>query len=94
MGWCNENSLDLNTSKTEELVTDYRSMKPVLQSIYIKGEVGWVPSYKYLGVARRCRPPMDHQNFRGCEGGPTTPPLSEDTQIKDRPAGSVLPPFH
>ena len=42
---------DLYTSKTKELIVDYRRRKPVLQSIYINGEVvERVPSYKYLGV--------------------------------------------
>ena len=45
VGWCAENNLV--TSKTKKLIVDYRRRKPVLQSIYINGEVvERVSSYK------------------------------------------------
>lgn len=81
--------------KPKEVIVEYRSRKPVLQSIEIKGEVvERVPSSKFLGIARRCRPPKDHQHFGGCEEGPTTTPLSKDPRVKDGPAGSILPLFY
>ena len=35
--WCAENNLILNTSKTKELIIDYRRNKPDIQPIYMNG---------------------------------------------------------
>ena len=51
VSWCEENYLDLNLSKTKELVIDFRKKKAMATPIFIKGsQVEIVPSYKYLGV--------------------------------------------
>ena len=49
--WCDENYLELNVSKTKEMIVDFRKNRPVLDDIVIKGEVvERANSYKYLGV--------------------------------------------
>ena len=49
--WCSQNNLDLNTSKTKELIVDYRRSKSVLPTLAIRGEeVERVESFKFLGV--------------------------------------------
>ena len=48
---CEENYLDLNLSKTKDLVVDFRKKKAMATPILIKGsQIEMVPSYKYLGV--------------------------------------------
>lgn len=49
--WSNENHLLLNTSKTKEMIIDFRRFKPPLQPVNTGGvDIEVVPSYKYLGV--------------------------------------------
>lgn len=49
--WCRANNLQLNTSKTKEMVVDFRRRKPQLLPITIEGDiVEWVETYKYLGL--------------------------------------------
>lgn len=49
--WCKRHFLQLNVSKTKELVTDFRKKKEIHECITIEGEeVEQVGSYKYLGV--------------------------------------------
>ena len=49
--WSERNGLLLNTSKTKELVIDYRRSKPHLQPINIQGkDIAVVQTYKFLGV--------------------------------------------
>ena len=51
VGWCVPNHLQLNTSKTKEMVVDFRRKRPHLQPISIEGsDVEVVRSYKYLGL--------------------------------------------
>ena len=51
ISWCDNNSLDLNVSKTKELIIDFgkNRTKPVANYIHGK-EVEIVDSYKYLGT--------------------------------------------
>ncbi|XP_033182413.1 high affinity immunoglobulin gamma Fc receptor I-like [Anabas testudineus] len=50
VGWCADNNLVLNTTKTKEVIMDFRRKKSDLQSILINGDcVKRVPSFKYLG---------------------------------------------
>ncbi|PIK41525.1 hypothetical protein BSL78_21628 [Apostichopus japonicus] len=50
--WCDENRLQLNVSKTKELVVDFRRRGHRLERIEIRNEpVEQVHSYKYLGVS-------------------------------------------
>ena len=45
--WCDENFLELNVSKTKELIIDFRRIKPVIDPVVIKGDVvEVVNSYK------------------------------------------------
>ena len=49
--WCAENNLILNTSKTKELIIDYRRIKPDIQPIYMNGEsVERVSNFRFLGI--------------------------------------------
>ena len=49
--WCKDNFLDLNVSKTKELVIDFRSNAEPIQKLEIRGvEVERVDHYKYLGT--------------------------------------------
>ena len=49
--WCGENHLQLNVTKTKEMVVDFRRNKPPPSPVCIGGsDVDIVDSYKYLGV--------------------------------------------
>jgi hypothetical protein len=49
--WCDSNYLELNVSKTKEMIVDFRKEQHALSDIKIKGEpVERVDSYKYLGI--------------------------------------------
>ena len=49
--WCHTNCLQLNTSKTKELVIDFGRSRPRPRPALLdRAEVEAVPSYKYLGV--------------------------------------------
>ncbi|KAI3365289.1 hypothetical protein L3Q82_010384 [Scortum barcoo] len=49
--WCGLNHLQLNVTKTKELVVDLRKQRTRLNSVVIRGtEADIVDSYKYLGV--------------------------------------------
>ena len=49
--WCKDNCLDLNVTKTKEMLFDFRRNKPEVTNIQIdNSEVECVKSYKYLGV--------------------------------------------
>ena len=52
MSWCDEHHLDLNVSKTKEMVVDYRrSKKTTVPPCVIKDQtVERVSEYKYLGT--------------------------------------------
>ena len=46
--WCDPNVLELNMTKTAELVIDFRRSKPSADPLIIKGqEVSIMPQYKY-----------------------------------------------
>ena len=48
---CKDNCLDLNVTKTKEILFDFRRNKPDVRNIQIdNSEVECVKSYKYLGV--------------------------------------------
>ena len=47
--WCHTNSLQLNTSRTKELVIDFGRAKPRMRTVLIEGEeVEVLETYKYL----------------------------------------------
>ena len=49
--YCKDNYLELNVSKTKELIIDYRTQKPDFDPILINdSEVQRTNNYKYLGV--------------------------------------------
>ena len=49
--WCDEPYLDLNVSKTKEMIVDFRRQGHTLGGIQIHGEaVEIAHSYKYLGT--------------------------------------------
>ncbi|XP_070212553.1 uncharacterized protein [Littorina saxatilis] len=49
--WCDDNFLELNVTKTKELIMDFRRTKSAVDPIIIKGEpVEMVDTYKYLGT--------------------------------------------
>ena len=48
--WCDDNYLNLNVSKTKEMLVDFRKIKSVISPLSIKDEnVEIVSNYKYLG---------------------------------------------
>ncbi|KAI3376776.1 hypothetical protein L3Q82_000377 [Scortum barcoo] len=48
--WCDSNHLLLNTTKTREMVVDFRRPRPHPEPVIIKGDcVEVVHTYKYLG---------------------------------------------
>ena len=49
--WCRNNHLQLNATKTKEMVVDFRRSQPPLLPVSIEGvSVEVVNTYKYLGV--------------------------------------------
>ncbi|KAF7649768.1 hypothetical protein LDENG_00136670 [Lucifuga dentata] len=49
--WCGINHLHINTSKTKEMVIDFRKKSPPITLVNIQGlDIDTVESYKYLGV--------------------------------------------
>ena len=51
VGWCNANNLELNVSKTKEIVIDFRKNKQPIIPLSINGEnVEQVKSFKFLGT--------------------------------------------
>ncbi|XP_042077993.1 uncharacterized protein si:ch1073-456m8.1 isoform X1 [Haplochromis burtoni] len=49
--WCKANNLLLNTSKTKELIIDFRRKKAEIQPLFINGDcVERVASFRFLGV--------------------------------------------
>jgi hypothetical protein len=49
--WCKENYLDLNVTKTKELVFDFRKSPSIVSDLFIDGlKVERVTEYKYLGT--------------------------------------------
>ncbi|XP_035812432.2 uncharacterized protein LOC118471519 [Amphiprion ocellaris] len=51
VGWCQRNNLQLNTTKTKEVVLDFRRAPSSLQPIGINGSaVEMVSTYRYLGL--------------------------------------------
>ena len=58
--WCDDNHLNLNVSKTKEMIVDFRKKKQKVDPLVIKNEnVEIVSEYKYLGNI------IDHQ-LTGC----------------------------
>ena len=56
VGWCNDNHLLLNVSKTKEIVVDFRRDPPPPRPLVINGEeVEIVGEYKYLGSIIDCK---------------------------------------
>jgi hypothetical protein len=50
-GWCQNNNLSLNVTKTKEMIVDYRKMRTEHTPILIDGAVvEQVESFKFLGV--------------------------------------------
>lgn len=50
-GWCTDNNLALNTSKTKELIVDFRRKKTDLQPLVISGDnVERASDFRFLGV--------------------------------------------
>ena len=49
--WCSENELDLNVTKTKEMLFDFRKDPPAVASLVVNGEpVERVNEYRYLGT--------------------------------------------
>ena len=50
-GWCTENNLSLNPSKTKELIIDFRKHSTDHTALHISGDcVERVPAFKFLGT--------------------------------------------
>ncbi|XP_070199067.1 uncharacterized protein [Littorina saxatilis] len=51
VGWCSDNNLELNVSKTKEMIVDFRKNKLALTPLEINGEsVEQVDSFRFLGT--------------------------------------------
>ena len=51
VGWCSDNNLELNVSKTKEMIVDFRKKKTPLSPLFINGQsVERVDSFKFLGT--------------------------------------------
>ncbi|KAK3525722.1 hypothetical protein QTP70_006741 [Hemibagrus guttatus] len=51
VAWCDFNHLHLNTTKSREMVVDFRRPRPQPEPVTINGDcVEFVKTYKYLGV--------------------------------------------
>ena len=51
VGWCETNALQINDSKTKEMIVDFRRKSPPATLVSIQGkDIETVESYKYLGV--------------------------------------------
>ena len=49
--WCDNNHLQLNPSKTKEIIFDFRKARPQYEPVQIKGDnIEIVQKYKYLGT--------------------------------------------
>ena len=48
--WCDRNYLDLNVTKTKELVINFRRAKVNMDPIVIRGQPVEITNYKYLGT--------------------------------------------
>ena len=71
-GWCSENDLELNVSKTKEMVFDFRKKKTPLVPLTIAGEVvEEVRSFKFLGTTISSDLKWD-ENFSSAIKKPTT----------------------
>lgn len=58
--WCDDNYLDLNVSKTKEMIIDFRRINTDHKASVIHGEdVQIVESYKYLGTVFDCHLKFD-----------------------------------
>ena len=49
-GWCSENDLELNVSRTKEMVIDFRKKKTSLVPLTVAGEVAEVKTFKFPGT--------------------------------------------
>ena len=59
--WCKENYLYLNTSKTKEMIIDFRKDQPDITPLKINSEsIERVDNYKYLGTFIDCRLSWNH----------------------------------
>ncbi|KAI4899778.1 hypothetical protein NFI96_000444 [Prochilodus magdalenae] len=50
VAWCHRTNLLLNTSKTKEMVVDFRRARPLSQQVFEGVEVEMVRTYRYLGL--------------------------------------------
>ena len=51
VAWCSTNNLELNVSKTKEMIIDFRRNKTPISALSLKGQVvEQVDSFKFLGV--------------------------------------------
>ncbi len=49
--WCERSLLNINVSKTNEMITDFRKKPPLISSVFVHGQtVEVVQQYKYLGT--------------------------------------------
>eukprot|EP00745_Piridium_sociabile_P003717 TRINITY_DN12164_c1_g1_i2.p1 TRINITY_DN12164_c1_g1~~TRINITY_DN12164_c1_g1_i2.p1 ORF type:complete len:203 (+),score=27.45 TRINITY_DN12164_c1_g1_i2:2-610(+) len=49
-GWCEENNIELNVSKTKEIVIDFRKNKPLYEPLSLMGKLEIVTSFQFLGT--------------------------------------------
>ena len=73
-GWCQNNNLSLNVTKTKEMIVDYRKMRTEHSPILIDGAVvEQVESFKFLGVHINNK--LDWSNHKDSREKGTTKPI-------------------
>ena len=68
--WCEESYLEINTSKTKDMIIDFRKQPPSHVVTTIKGQtVELVQSYKYLGMIIDTKLTFDENCEAVCKKG-------------------------
>ena len=81
VGWCADNNLKLNVSKTKEMIVDFRKKKTPIHPLSINGvEVEQVESFRFLGTKNLKRSQLGHKHTVHYKKGTTTPVLPEAAQ--------------
>ena len=84
--WCQDNNLILSTTKTKELVIDFRKNKTDIQPLIISGAcMERVPVFRFLGIVIGKRPYLEYQHQGAAEAGAAETVLSENPQEETSP---------
>ena len=81
VAWCKLNHLCINSSKTKQVVIDFRRKAPKTAPVNIQGlDIVIVEEYKYLGIHINNR--LDWTQYRcPVQEGPMSSPSAEETEV-------------